>query len=138
MSSPRELSWTSPSMASFLFSLVDFYHVFSKRTFMDFALSGFFSIFPSGFLPCLFKREPRILPSMALHFALPHRIFTMSLQEGTTDFAFNGFIFSLPSGYRVSSERTFKGFIFSGFSFYFKSPTVLSSKGPLLLYCCDA
>ena len=154
---------------------------------MDFALSGFFSIFPNGFLLCLFKREPRILPSMALHFALSHRIFTMSLQEGTTDFAFNGFIFSLPrgftpcllrenyhgllpsvvfyfssSGYRVSSEKTImdfcpqwsfifhpvdtvsphkelsRVFILSGFSFYFKSPIVLSSKRPFLLYYCDA
>ena len=98
-------------MAYFLFSPVDFYHVFSERTFMDFALNGFFSIFPSGFLPCLFKREPWILPSMALHFALPYRIFSMSLQEGTQILPSMALYFHyLEDLHRVSSERTITDF----------------------------
>ena len=40
---------------------------------MDFAPSNFFFIFPRGFIPCLFEREPRTLPSMVLHFHLPRR-----------------------------------------------------------------
>jgi hypothetical protein len=87
-------------------------------------------------------------------FLSPQRIYTVSLREGTTDFAFNGFIFSslqtiftvfLREGtmdfafngitlcispedlHRLTLERTFTGFTLRGFSFTFKSPTVLSS-----------
>ncbi len=63
-----------PQWFLFYFSPVDFHYVSSERTFMDFALSGFFSIFPQ-------------------------QIFIVSFQEGTTDFAFSSFIFSFPRGF---------------------------------------
>ena len=71
MSPQRKFSWISPLAASFLFSPVDFHHISLERIFMDFSPSNFFSIFPRGFIPCLFEREPWTLPLMVLRFHLP-------------------------------------------------------------------
>ena len=160
MSPQRELSWISPSVASFLFSpMYFFYHVSSERIFMDFTLSGFLFIFPRGFIPCLFEREPQILPSMALHFHLPrgflyrvslkgnHRfclqqLYTLHFPEDLhrvssertiTDFCLQWSFIFIISGYCVSPKRTSTGFTLNGFHFTFKSPIVLSSQGPLFI-----
>ena len=87
---------------------------------MDFALSGFLFIFPSGFSSCLLRENFHGLCPQWLPFHFPQRIFIsshprefswispsvvsflfspeelyMSLREGTTDFAFNGFTFCI-------------------------------------------
>ncbi len=92
-------------------------HVSSERTFMDFC------------------------PQWFLFFYCPQWIFTMSPRsEFFMDFCPQWSFIFIPSEYRVSLKSTFTDFTFNSFHFHFtfKSPTVLSSRGTLLRYCCDA
>jgi hypothetical protein len=85
-----------------------FYHVSSERIFMDFILSGFLFIFPRGFISCLFKREPRILPSMALRFHLPRGfLYSVSLRGNHRFCIQQLYTLHFPEDlHRVSSKRT--------------------------------
>jgi hypothetical protein len=81
VSPQRELSWIFPLVALSFSSLVDLYHVSSERTFTDFALSGFFSIFLS-----------------------PVDLYYVSSEITIMDFALNGLSFSSLVD-TVSSQR---------------------------------
>ena len=156
ISPQREFSRVLPSTASFLFSPVDFYRV-SLRENHGFCLQWLYPLhFPKGFIPCLFQREPwtlpsatlhfhfpigfisclferesRILPSMVFHFHFPSEFLPCLFKEN-----FHGFLpqwilcIFIPSGYRVSSERTFMGFTFSGFSFILNPQQFCPPKDP--------
>ena len=120
MSPQREFSRVLSSTASFLFSPVDFYRV-SLRENHGFCLQWLYTLhFPRGFLQCLFEREPRILPSVALHFAFPQRLYTVSFLERTMDFAFSDFTFSFPHRiYIMSLRERITDFALNGLSFSF-------------------
>ena len=88
-------------MASFLFFPKDFYRV-SLRENHGFCLQQLYIFIPQR-ISCLFKREPRILPSTALH--LHSLVDIVFLRERSTDFAFNGFTLFIPQGISCLFER---------------------------------
>jgi hypothetical protein len=142
MSPQREFSWVLSSVASFLlFSPVDLYRVSPKRIFMDFALNGFFSfIIPSGFSPCLLRENFHgSLPSVASFILFsPVYFYHVSLERIFMEFCPQWPFHFHPQWIPCLLREYFHEVFPQWFLFYFKSPTVLSSKDSLLLYCCDA
>ena len=68
-----------------------------------------------SFLLCLLRENFHGFCPQQLLFYFPQRIYTMSLREGTTDFAFNGFTFSSPQRiFTVSLRERTTDFAFNG------------------------
>ena len=67
------------------------------------------------------KEFSRISPPMA-SFLFPQRIYTVSLREGTTNFAFNGFIFISSKDFHRLLPLVVFYFYPYWFSFYFSIP----------------
>jgi hypothetical protein len=80
----------------------------------------------------------RIVPLMAFHFH-PQWICTVSpLRELSRILPLVAFHFFIPSGFiSCLLRKNFHGFCPQWFFFYFKSPAILTSKGPFF-YFCDA
>ena len=101
-----------------------------ERTITDFSLSGFPILTLEDFYRASSRENFHRFCPQWLYIFIPQRIFTMSLRERTINFNPRGFLPCL-------LKENFHGYYPQLFSFYFKSPTVLSSKD-LLFYFCDA
>ena len=101
---------------------------------MDLTLNGFEFSSPVDIVSPQ-REHSRILPSVALFLFSSLRGFILCLLR-VTDFALSGLSFH-PQWIPCLLRENFHGFYPQWFSLYFKSPTVLSSKGPftLLLWC---
>jgi hypothetical protein len=119
VSPQRELSWILPSVALYFHPLEDLYCLFSKRTIIDFALSGFIFSSLRGFTPCLLRENfHRFCPQWPCIF-ISQRIYTVSPQRelSRTLPSMALYFHPLKDLYRVSSERTIMDFSLNGLSF---------------------
>jgi hypothetical protein len=161
VSSQRELSRVLSSVAFFSFHhSMDLYSVCLERTITDFTLSGFVFSSLTGFIPCLFRENlhgfcpqwPFIFIPLGFiqcllrekfHgfcsqwplFSSSEDLYHVSLERIFMSFVLNGLSFSSLKGFIPCLLReNFHGFNLQWFSIYFKSLTVLSSKGPFLSF----
>jgi hypothetical protein len=139
----RELSRILPSVALHFHPSEDLYHVSSKRTIIDFALSGFvFSslreftpcllrenyheffpqwpfIFIPQWIPCLLKENYHEFCPQWIYIFIPRRTYTMSPSRGLSRILHSVALHFHPSEdlHRVSSKRNITDFALSGLSF---------------------
>ena len=134
VSPQTKLSQILPSVALYFHPSMDLYRVSSKRTIIDFSLSGFTFSSPCGFIPCLlrenyhefFPQWPYIFTPQWILSVSPQREFSRILPSVVFHFH--------PQWIPFLLRKKFHGFYPQWFSFYFKSPTVLSSKRPFILF----
>jgi hypothetical protein len=116
--------------------LVENFHGFCPQWLLFFSF-----LFPSGFSSCLLRENFHgFFPQWSFIF-IPDGIIPCLLKKNFHGpFSLSGHSFLSPvdtvSPQRVLS-RILPAVVFI-FHFTFKSPIVLSSRGPLSLYCCDA
>ena len=109
MSPHWELSRIFPLVAFYFHPSIDLHHVSQEGIFMDFVLNGLSFSSLRGFIPCLLK-------------------------DNFYGFCPQWFCIVIPQWIPYLLRVNFYGFYPQWFFFYFKSLTVLSSKGPFLSF----
>jgi hypothetical protein len=130
VSPQREPSRILPSVTLHFYPSEDLYHVYSEKTFTDFALSGSFHFHPLVDLYRVYLERTFMSFAFTSFLFIPQWIYTMSLHRELS------WILPLVALYfhplvdlhRVSLERIFTGFALSGFIF-----SSLSGFTPFLL-----
>ena len=139
MSPQREFSWILLSVV-FHFHPSGFIPCLLRESFHGFCPQWFFIFIPSGFIPCLLRENFHgFCPQWSFNFIPSGFILCLLSKNPHGPFALGGLLLLSPVD-TVSPQRILSWIlpvVVFIFYFTFKSPTVLSSRGPLLLYFCD-